>query len=83
MTSAKLSEELFLKKEQIIRMGVPPFRIEILTSISGVKFEECYKKRVADLLDGVEVNLISLDDLKANKRASGRHQDLSDLEHLP
>jgi predicted nucleotidyltransferase len=74
--------ELFLQENKIARMGVPPFRIEILTTISGVNFSECYDKRVIDTIDGVEVNLISLAHLKANKKASGRLKDLSDLEHL-
>jgi len=75
--------ELFLQENKIARMGVPPFRIEILTTISGVDFQECYAERVVDQIDGVEVNLISLKHLKANKKASGRLKDLSDLEHLP
>ena len=78
-----LSVEMFLKPNQIIRMGVPPVRIEILTTISGVSFEECYPERVVDELDGVEVNLISLRHLKINKKAFGRHKDLDDLENLP
>ena len=78
-----LTPELFLKADNIIRMGVPPFRIEVLTTISGVNFEECYRERVFDILDDVEVSLISLKHLKANKRASGRLKDLSDLEYLP
>jgi hypothetical protein len=78
-----LTPDLFLKEEQIIRMGVPPVRIEILTTISGVSFEECYTERKVDTLDGVEVNLISLAHLKENKKASGRHKDLDDLENLP
>ncbi len=78
-----LSAELFLRPWQIIRLGVPPVRIEIATTISGVDFAECYADRVEDTLDGVPVNLISLKDLKRNKQASGRHQDLADLEHLP
>jgi hypothetical protein len=78
-----LSAELFLRPWQIIRLGVPPVRIEIATTISGVDFAECYAARVEDTLDGVPVNLISLKDLKRNKQASGRHQDLADLEHLP
>jgi hypothetical protein len=78
-----LSPELFLKEWQIIRMGVPPLRIELATTISGVSFDECYAKRVVDVLDGVEVNLISLVHLKLNKKASGRHSDLADLENLP
>lgn len=79
----ELSPELFLKEWQIIRLGVPPVRIEIATTISGVNFSECYAERVSDILDGVEVNLISLKHIKANKKASGRHQDLADLENLP
>ncbi len=78
-----LSTELFLRQWQIIRLGVPPVRIEIATTISGVSFAECYADRVEDSLDGVPVNLISLRHLKLNKKASGRHQDLADLEHLP
>ena len=81
--SPDLSPELFLKEKQIIRMGNPPFRIEIATTISGVNFSECYAERISDNLDGVKVNLISLKHLKANKKASGRHQDIADLEHLP
>jgi len=79
----ELTPELFLKENQVIRMGVPPFRIEIVTSASGVTFEECYAARVRAVIDDIEVNLISLDHLKANKRAAGRHKDLDDLEHLP
>jgi len=78
-----LSVEVFLKPNQIIRMGMPPVRIEILTTISGVSFEECYPERVKDELDGVQVNLISLRHLKINKKAFGRHKDLDDLENLP
>lgn len=78
-----LSAELFLREWQIIRMGKPPVRIEIATTISGVDFSECYAERVQDTLDEVPVDLISYAHLKQNKKASGRHQDLADLEHLP
>jgi hypothetical protein len=79
----ELSAELFLTPEKIIRMGEPPFRIEIVTSISGVTFEDCYTSRVIDELDGVPVSLIGLIDLKENKKASGRYKDLDDLQNLP
>ncbi len=79
----ELSEALFLKEEQIIRMGVPPLRIDITTKISGVDFEECYAERMVDRLDGIEVSLINLKHLRANKKASGRLKDLNDLENLP
>jgi predicted nucleotidyltransferase len=78
-----LSPNLFLKEKQIIRMGVPPFRIELATTISGVDFRDCYAQRVVAELDGVKTNLISLTHLKMNKKASARHQDIADLEHLP
>ena len=64
-------------------MGAPPIRIEILTSISGVEFSRCYASRETAEIEGVQIDFISLEHLKANKRAAGRHQDLSDLEHLP
>lgn len=79
----ELSPELFLKEWQIIRMGVPPIRIELATTVSGVNFNECYAERIVDTLDDVEVNLISLKHLKLNKKAYGRHRDLADLENLP
>ena len=78
-----LSIDLFLREDQIIRMGVPPVSLEIMTTISGVNFDECYRERIVDILDGVEVNLINLNYLKVNKKASGRHKDLNDLENLP
>lgn len=74
---------MFLTEERIIRMGVPPLRIEIHTSISGVEFSDCFARRIKSMLDGVSVNLLSLDDLKANKLASGRAKGLADLENLP
>lgn len=78
-----LQPELFERKDQIIRMGYPPLRVEILTSASGVEFASCYAQRVEDKLGEVNVSIIGLECLKRNKRASGRHKDLNDLEHLP
>lgn len=79
----QLAPSLFLQEGSMVRMGNVPLRIEILTSISGVSFDECYRDRVVDLLDGIEVSIISLPHLKANKQASGRYKDLMDLEELP
>lgn len=79
----ELLPALFLKEDQIIRLGVPPIRIEIITTLSGVRFDICYAARHVDVLDGVQVNLISFEQLKTNKKAAGRHKDLSDLENLP
>jgi predicted nucleotidyltransferase len=77
-----LSPALFLQDNSMVRMGNVPVRIEILTRVSGVEFEACYGNRVEGEMDGVEVSLISLHDLLANKRASGRHKDLMDIEEL-
>lgn len=78
-----LSPDLFLKPDQIIRMGLPPFRIEVLTGVSGLNFDECFSQRKNTVIDGVPVSVISLADLKTNKKAAGRHKDLNDLENLP
>lgn len=77
-----LTPELFLQEDQIVRMGVPPVQLEIFTHIPGVEFEACFAKRIVAELDGLPVSLISGEDLKTNKKASGRHKDLDDLEHL-
>ncbi len=78
----ELKEELFLEKKKNIRMGNPPLRVEFLTSIDGVEFSECYRNKETVKIDDIEINFISLKDLKKNKRASGRHQDLADIENL-
>jgi len=63
-------------------MGVRPQRIDIVTSADGVDFDDCYENRKSFMLDDVRVNMIALADLKKNKKATGRHIDLSDLENL-
>jgi len=75
--------EMFSKPDQIVRMGVPPICIDIITSASGVEFTDCFSRRNLRIIDGVEVNVIHPDDLKQNKKASGRAKDLDDLENLP
>jgi predicted nucleotidyltransferase len=82
-SNQKLSPELFQKKKNIVRMGRTPMRIEIILDIDGVEFTKCYKKRIIADIDSIKVNIISLLDLKENKKASGRHKDLADLDYLP
>jgi len=77
-----LSVDLFLQPDKIVRMGVEPVRIEVMTSISGVEFEECYRERLETELSDVTVNVIDLRHLMINKKASGRLKDLADLEQL-
>ncbi|QQR60059.1 MAG: hypothetical protein IPG59_11430 [Candidatus Melainabacteria bacterium] len=78
-----VNEAMFRKDNNIVRMGLPPFRIEIMTSVSGVSFTECYERRNDLELEGLTINIIGLEDLKKNKLASARHKDLNDLEYLP
>lgn len=79
---ANATSSLLQEPGKIIRMGVPPIRIEVLTSVSGVDFPNCFRNRLIADIDGVSANLISLADLKANKKAAGRLKDLADLEQL-
>jgi len=83
MEDPSLKPELFMQKPKIIRIGFPPLRLEINTSIDGIEFEECYKARITDYFDGVEVSIIDLENLKKNKKASGRAKDIADLDELP
>ncbi len=82
ITLSEVNENL-LKKGEFIRIGNPPLRIELLTEISGVQFEDCFERHVSQTIDGVSLKIINLEDLKKNKQASGRHKDLDDLENLP
>lgn len=79
----EVSPELFLQKNKIIRLGNPPIRIEIHTSISGVDFDECYPDRVLDNIEEIPVKIISLKYLQKNKRESGRFKGLDNLKNLP
>ena len=78
----ELEKELFLKENKVIRMGIPPMRLEILTSIDGVCFETCFKNRIIADFGSFKVNFISKDDLLTNKQASGRPKDLLDYDVL-
>jgi predicted nucleotidyltransferase len=81
--TTSLTQQLFVSLESLVRFGVPPFRIEIMTAIDGVQFDACHRRAVHFNVDGMSVPVISLADLKINKRAAGRHKDLNDLENLP
>lgn len=80
--SVGLKEADFLVVDQIIQLGYPPNRIDLITDLPGVDFSMCYEHKVQVDMDGVQVNFIDAENLKRNKRASGRYQDLADLENL-
>jgi predicted nucleotidyltransferase len=80
--SLGLEAKDFLSPDEIIQLGYPPNRIDILTTLPGVDFQSCYDTRVEVTIDEIMVNFINLENLKKNKRATGRLQDLADLENL-
>ena len=73
----------FTEKQVVYQIGIAPVRIDILTEITGVKFADAWKRKVASVFFGVPVHFISFDDLVANKRALGRESDLRDLRQGP
>ena len=79
---SNVPREHFYKKGNIIRLGFPPTRIELITGISGVEFSECYKNRKEVMIEGIKAKFISKNDLIKNKIASGRHRDLADVDAL-
>jgi len=80
--SLGLREEDFLDATQVVQLGYPPNRIDLILSLRAVDFESCYQARLQLPLDDVTVNFIDLENLKRNKKAVGRLQDLADLENL-
>lgn len=68
--------------DQVIQLGLPPRRIDLLTAISGVEFEEAWEARVLRPIDSRQVPFLSRDLLIANKRATGRTKDMADVETL-
>jgi hypothetical protein len=80
--SLGLKSEDFLDPDHVIQLGHPPNRIDLIMSPEGVDFETCYASRVQARIDEVTVNFIDLENLKKNKKAAGRLQDLADVENL-
>jgi hypothetical protein len=72
----------FESEDMTYQMGVAPVRIDILTHISGVRFEDAWGRRVASIFLDTPVHFISLDDLVENKRTVGRSSDLEQLERI-
>jgi len=82
MGSLDLTADDFLVPDQVVQLGYPPSRIDLITTLPGVDFDHSYASRVSVAIEGTTVDFIDLEDLKSSKRASGRHQDLADLENL-
>lgn len=80
--SVELTEDDFLNPGYVIQLGQPPYRIDIMSDISGVTFEDAWKNKVIGTYGEQEVNFIGKEELRKNKRAAGRKSDLEDLDRL-
>ena len=80
--SLGLKTDDFLTQDQVIQLGYPPNRIDLLTTLKGVNFEDCYESKVQIKIQDTQINFIDIENLKKNKRATGRSQDLADVENL-
>lgn len=81
-THGEATADLFMEPRNVIRMGFPPMRIEILNQIDGVNFDACYARHTLGRIEGISIPIISMADLLKNKKASGRTKDLADVEAL-
>jgi len=78
----QINEVTFSNPSLVFSAGVEPVKLELMTTISGLGFAECYARRETTMLDGVPIQHLNRADLLANKRAAGRLQDLADIEAL-
>jgi hypothetical protein len=81
-SAQSIRADMFLDPNKVIRMGVPPVCIDVIMTVSGADFVDCFLRRSQQTLSGAPVSVISLDDLKINKKASGRPKDIDDLQNL-
>ncbi len=81
-SSLSLKPNDFLDPNSIIQLGNPPNRIDLLCDLDGVEFNKCFKNKIEENIEGTIINFIDLSSLKKNKKATGRLQDLADLEQL-
>ena len=80
--SLQFQSEDFSTPNQVVQLGYPPLRVDLMTSIDGVDFDEAWKRRKTIELEGLMIPVISKEDLIANKKVTGRYQDLADVEKL-
>jgi hypothetical protein len=78
-----LTRDDLMRSDTVFQIGLPPSRIDVLSGISGVTFDDAWARRVDIAIDDLTVPVIGRDDFITNKRASGRPKDLSDLALLP
>lgn len=71
-----------LNPNNVVQLGYEPYRIDLLTDVSGIDFQDCFSRKATVTVEEVQVNFLSLDDLIGAKRKAGRKQDLADAEQL-
>ena len=77
-----VENKVFQEKGNVFRLGCSPIQIDIINEASGIEFEDCYIRRNTIIVEDIEISIISKQDLIANKKASGRHRDLADVEYF-
>jgi Nucleotidyltransferase of unknown function (DUF6036) len=77
-----VANKIFQEKGNVFRMGRSPIQIDLINEASGIDFESCYTRRNMIAVGDIEISIISRDDLIKNKKASGRHRDLADVEYF-
>jgi hypothetical protein len=82
LASLGITRQDFQTPDVVTQFGLPPFRIDVMTSVSGLTFDEAWRHRIEGVIEGVRVPILDRDSFIRNKRASARKKDLADLELL-
>ena len=82
LRSLGIRQDDLTKLDSVIQLGYPPSRIDLLSSIDGVHFDQCFAKRLVLQIDGLDMPVINIVDFRTNKIATGRLKDLADIEML-
>lgn len=80
--SLGLTEEDLLEENTVIQLGKEPHRIDLLNFLTGLDFSDCLSRAVPATYEGVRMDVIGLDDLLRNKRATGRYKDMMDVDQF-
>jgi hypothetical protein len=80
---AILLDNFLSEKFDVFSIGRPPYAIEIMTAVKGLDYLDAFNSSTIEQIDGVDVRVVHLNQLRQAKLAAGRHKDLNDLENLP
>ena len=82
LDALRVSADDFARRDAVVQFGLPPRRIDVLTGVSGLTFDEAWEDRFEDVVDGLRIPFLGRASLIRNKRASGRPKDLGDIDAL-